>query len=92
MNKEDVGCIHIYIYIYIKWNITQSHKKEWNDAIYSNIDGYRDYHTKRSKPKTNIKWYGAYVESKNNYTNEIIYKAEIEPQTLETNISLPKGK
>ena len=31
-------CIHIYIY-----------KKEWNDAICSNMDGSGDYHTKWSK-------------------------------------------
>ena len=27
-----------------------SHKKEWNNAICSNMDGPRDYHTKWSKP------------------------------------------
>ena len=27
-----------------------SHKKEWNNAICSNIEGTRDYHTKWSKP------------------------------------------
>ena len=26
-----------------------SHKKEWNNAICNNIDGPRDYHTKRSE-------------------------------------------
>ena len=26
-----------------------SHKKEWNNAIYSNMDGPRGYHTKWSK-------------------------------------------
>ena len=26
-----------------------SHKKEWNHAICSNMDGPRDYHTKQSK-------------------------------------------
>ena len=29
--------------------ILLSHKKEWNNAICSNIDGPRDYHTKWSK-------------------------------------------
>ena len=38
-------------------------KKEWNNAIYSNIDGPRDYHIKWSKPKTNIIWYHLYLES-----------------------------
>ena len=45
MDKEDV----IYIYIYIQWNITWILKKEWNNAICSNMDGTRDYHTKWSK-------------------------------------------
>ena len=43
MDKEDVVLIHIYN------GILLSHKKEWNNAIYSNIDGLRDYHTKWSK-------------------------------------------
>ena len=42
MDKEDV--------IYIYKGILLSHKKEWNNAIYSNMDGPRDYHTKWSKP------------------------------------------
>ena len=29
--------------------ILLSHKKEWNNAIYSNMDGPRDYHTRWSK-------------------------------------------
>ena len=38
--------------------ILLSHKKEQNNAICSNVDGPRDYH----------------VESKKNYTSELIYK------------------
>ena len=41
MDKEDVG--HIYN------GILLSHKKEWNNAICSNMDGPRDHHTKWSK-------------------------------------------
>ena len=43
MDKEYV----VYIYIYIQWTLF-SHKK-WNDAIYSNMDGPRDYHSEWSK-------------------------------------------
>ena len=50
MDREDV--VHIY-------EILHSHKKEWNNAICSNIDEPRDYHI---KSKTNI-WYHLYVES-----------------------------
>ena len=38
MDKEDV--VHLYNVILL------SHKKEWNNAIWSNMDGLRDYHTK----------------------------------------------
>ena len=41
MDKEDV--VHIYN------GILLSHKQEWNNAICSNMDGPRDYHTKWSK-------------------------------------------
>ena len=38
-----------YLSIYISNGILLSHKKEWNSAICSNMDGPRDYHTKGSK-------------------------------------------
>ena len=41
MDKEDV--VHIYN------GILLGHKKEWYSAIYSNMDGSRDYHTKWNK-------------------------------------------
>ena len=41
MNKEDI--VHIYN------GILLNHKKELNNAIWSNMDGPRDYHTKWSK-------------------------------------------
>ena len=54
MDKEDVVCVCVcvcvcvYIYIYMQymyeWNITQP-LKEWNNAIYSNMNGPRDYQT-----------------------------------------------
>ena len=42
MDKEDV-------LIYIHNGILLSHKKEWNNAICSNMGGPRDYHIKWSK-------------------------------------------
>ena len=41
MDKEDV--VHTYD------GILLCHKKEWNNAICSNMDGPTDYHTKWSK-------------------------------------------
>ena len=43
MDKEDV--VHMYNEIFL------SHKREQNNAICSNMDGPRDYHTKGSKSK-----------------------------------------
>ena len=63
MDKEDVIYIHIYIYN----GILLSHKKEWNNATCSNMDGPRDYHTKWSKKKIDIIWYHLYVQYKISY-------------------------
>ena len=41
MDKEDVVLIYNEILL--------SHKKEWSNAICSNMDGRRDYHPKWSK-------------------------------------------
>ena len=41
IDKEDV--VHVYS------GLLLNHKKEWNNAIFSNMDGPRDYHTKWSK-------------------------------------------
>ena len=56
MDKEDVWYTHThthtYVYIYIHtMEYILSHKKEWNHAMCSNMDGPRDhdYHTKWSK-------------------------------------------
>ena len=42
-DKEDV--------VYIYSGVLLSHKKEWNNAICSNMGGPIDYHTKWSKPE-----------------------------------------
>ena len=41
--------IYIYIHIYIHNGILLNHKKEWNNAIWSNMNGSRDCHTEWSK-------------------------------------------
>ena len=40
------------------------HKREWNYAIFSNMDGSRDCHSKWSKSDRNIVWHPLYMESK----------------------------
>ena len=56
MDKEDV--VHTYN------GVLFSHKKEWNDAIFSNMDGPRDYPTEWSKSENDkCLWNHLYVES-----------------------------
>ena len=57
-----------------------SHKKDWNNAIGSNMDEHRD--DRRSEvilTKTNIRWYRLYVKCKKWY-KWTYNKAEIESQ------------
>ena len=72
MDKEDV--IHRYD------GILLSHKKEQNNAICSNVDAARDYHTK-SERKRQIPNDITYIENLKYDTNEPIYKAETDSQT-----------
>ena len=47
--------------------ILPSHKREWNNAICSNMNGPRDYHTKRSKSekdKYHISFMGGILKKK----------------------------
>ena len=74
VDKEDV--------IYIYNGILLSHKKEWNDAIYSNMDGHRDYHTKWSKLERERQIpYITYVWNLKYDTNEHIYETRTDSQT-----------
>ena len=38
--------------VFVQWTV--SHKKEWNHAICSNMDGPRDYHAKWCKSDRQI--------------------------------------
>ena len=75
MDKEDM--------VYIHNEILLSHKKEWNNAICSNMDGPRDYRTKWSKSdrERQISYDITYMWNLKNDTNEIIYKIETNSQT-----------
>ena len=88
MDKEDV--VHTYS------GILLSHKKEWNNAIYSYMDGPKDYHTKwsQSDRERQISYNMTYMWNlkKKKDTNELIYKTATDPQTLKTILWLPKGK
>ena len=75
MGKEDVADIYKEILL--------SHKKEWNNAIYSNMDGPRDYHTKWSKSEMErqILYDITYMWNLKYNTNELIYKTETDSKT-----------
>ena len=70
------------IYLYLYNGILLSHKKEWNDAIFSNMDGPRDYHTKWSKSERErqIPYDITYMWNLKYDTNEPIYKTETDSQ------------
>ena len=70
MDKEDV--------VDIDNGILLSHKKEWNSAICSNMDGPRDYHTKWSKSdrERQIPHDITYIWNLKYDTNELIYETD----------------
>ena len=74
MDKEDV--------VYLYNGILLSYKKEWNNAICSNMVGPRDYHTKWSKSnrESQIPYDITMWNLKNNDTDELINKTESDPQ------------
>ena len=75
---------------YIYYGILLSHRKEWNNAICSNIDEPRDYHTKWSKIRQRqISYDFTYKWNLKNGTTELIYKTEIESQMWKINLWLP---
>ena len=73
-DKEDV--------MYLYNGTLLSHKKEWNNAICSNMDGPRDYSTKWSKSYTErqISYDLNSMWNLKNDANELIYKREIHSQ------------
>ena len=74
MDKEDVA--------YMYNGILLSHKKEWNNAICSTMDGPRDYHTKWSKSDWERQIFDMiYMWNLKYDTNELIYKTETDSQT-----------
>ena len=58
------------------YGILLSHKKEWNNAIYSSMDGPRGYHTKWSKSERQISYDITYMWNLKYDTSELIYEPE----------------
>ena len=84
-DKEDV--VHIYN------GILLSHKKEQNNAICSNMDGPRDYHTMWSKSdrERQISYDITYMWNLIKNTNELIHKTETDSQILKSNLWYKRG-
>ena len=80
----DVVCIYNGILL--------SHKKEWNNAICSNMDEARDYHTKWSKSERQIPYdYHLYVESKIWYNQTYLWNRK-RLVGIENRLWLPRGR
>ena len=78
LNKRGV-CVHVYSTVQcVKYRILLCHKKEWHNAICSNMDVSRDYHTKWSKSERerDIPYGITYMLNLIYGTNEPIYKPE----------------
>ena len=74
MDKE--AAEHIYN------GILLNHKKEWNNSICISMDGHRDYHSKWSNSdKDKYHMISLICGILKKYTNELIYKTEIDSQT-----------
>ena len=69
--------------VYIPNGIILSHKNEWNNAMCSNMNGPRDYHTKWSKPdrERQISYDITYMWNLKYDTEELIYETETDSQT-----------
>ena len=74
---------HIYVCICIYNGLLPSNKKKWNNAIYSNMDGHRDYGIKWSKSEKDkyiiliLLMRGICKKG----MSELIYKAEMDSQS-----------
>ena len=72
----DKDVVHIYN------GTLLNHQKEWNNAICSNVDGPRDYHTKQSKSEKErqIQYGITYIWNLKYNTNQHIYETKIDSQ------------
>ena len=75
--------------IYLYNGIRLSHKNEWNNVIWSNIDGPGHNYIKWSKPERERQILLICGILKKKITNELIYKTEVDSQTQKTDVWLP---
>ena len=77
---------------YMHNEILLSHKKVWNNGIWSKMDATRDSHTKWSKSERQIPYGITYMWNLKYGTNEPIYKTETDSQTQGTDLWFPWGR
>ena len=89
-------CVCVCIYIYTHTHNAVLHLKEWNNAIFSNMDGSTDYHTKKSKSdrERQIACNITYMWNLKKKWDEWIYlqNRKEELTNIENKLWLPKGK
>ena len=86
MDKE--GVVYTYIMEYYS-----AIRKEQNNAICSNMDGPRDYHTKRSESERErqIPYDITYMQNLKYGTNEPMYETETDSQTENKHVVAKAG-
>ena len=67
--------------VHLSNEILLHHWQEWNYAIWSNMDGARDNHTKWSKSESEGPRDFTYMWNLKHYTNELICETETDSQT-----------
>ena len=74
---------YTHTHTHTRGGILLNHKKEWNNAICTNMEGPRNYHAKWNKPERErqIPCDITYMWNLKHDTNELIYKTETDLQT-----------
>ena len=81
-------CVCVCVCVCMYSEILFGHTKEWNFAIFSNVDGLGGYCAKWNKTKTDTVWYHLYVKSKKYNKLVNITKQE---QTHRTKLAVNSG-
>ena len=79
-NSQDMETTYVSIN---KWKdkvVELSHKNEWNNAIWRNVNAVRDYHTTSSQKKKDKYHMISLIFDNKNCINNPIYKKETDSQ------------
>ena len=76
-NSQDMETTYVSINRWKDKVVELSHKNEWNNAVWRNVNAIRDYHTKSEKDKYHMI---SLICDNKNCTNDPIYKKETDSQ------------